>query len=364
MILRAVICFSFVLWACYGWAGEEGLVAYWKFDEGKGNIAKDSSGKGNDGTIEGAKWVEGRIGKALNFISRLQKKPYRIEVPHMNGKFDYKGNKPILSIGKFEVEFAPKAGWTIKRVFYDANEMLSHTGSFGAVVNGWIDEDGIKHNWTGSNHGGEVVKNLTLIADGKEHVLIANGNEMDLKDGLEIVIARKFSLRKISILGPYIHESILTFEGETIQEIFKFKVKGDDSTVDFIYAFMHCFANSTDRWVAGLEDGIQEGKFEDDNSFALRKDVRWIGIYSEKLKTGVAYIYPEIYKGKGSFKNSFWNRLYDNKLYLKPRISSGKGKQFSFQVTLWFYRAGENDWHEKLERILEKFNIKNFVIAQ
>ena len=34
-----------------------GLLAYWKFDEGSGNTAGDSSGNGYDGTIYGATWV-------------------------------------------------------------------------------------------------------------------------------------------------------------------------------------------------------------------------------------------------------------------------------------------------------------------
>ncbi len=44
-----------------------GLVAYWNFDEGSGNILHDVSGNGNDGTIYGATWVNGIHGKALKF---------------------------------------------------------------------------------------------------------------------------------------------------------------------------------------------------------------------------------------------------------------------------------------------------------
>jgi len=47
--------------------GDDGLVAGWHFDEGSGSIAKDSSGNGNDGTIHGATWVDGKFGKALSF---------------------------------------------------------------------------------------------------------------------------------------------------------------------------------------------------------------------------------------------------------------------------------------------------------
>ncbi len=44
-----------------------GLVAYWNFDEGSGNVLHDVSGHGNDGTIYGATWVDGVHGKALSF---------------------------------------------------------------------------------------------------------------------------------------------------------------------------------------------------------------------------------------------------------------------------------------------------------
>jgi YVTN family beta-propeller protein len=46
-----------------------GLVGYWNMNEGSGNIAYDSSGYGNDGTITGAEWVQGISGSALKFSS-------------------------------------------------------------------------------------------------------------------------------------------------------------------------------------------------------------------------------------------------------------------------------------------------------
>ena len=44
------------------------IVGVWKFDEGKGVIAKDSSQNGNDGALANKpKWVDGKFGKALEF---------------------------------------------------------------------------------------------------------------------------------------------------------------------------------------------------------------------------------------------------------------------------------------------------------
>jgi len=43
-------------------------VGVWMLDEGKGDIATDSSGNKNDGTLKnGPKWVDGKFGKALEF---------------------------------------------------------------------------------------------------------------------------------------------------------------------------------------------------------------------------------------------------------------------------------------------------------
>lgn len=43
------------------------IAGMWLFDEGDGEIAKDSSNNVNDGQIFGATWVNGKFGKALKF---------------------------------------------------------------------------------------------------------------------------------------------------------------------------------------------------------------------------------------------------------------------------------------------------------
>ena len=72
--------------------GDEGLVAYWSFDDG---TAKDEAG-GNNGTIHGAKVVEGISGNALEF----------------DGLDDYVdcGNDPSLRPSSFTYELWVKRG--------------------------------------------------------------------------------------------------------------------------------------------------------------------------------------------------------------------------------------------------------------
>ena len=38
---------------------EQGLVGYWNFNSGDGDVLNDQSGNGNNGQINGANWVEG-----------------------------------------------------------------------------------------------------------------------------------------------------------------------------------------------------------------------------------------------------------------------------------------------------------------
>ena len=44
-----------------------GLIGHWRFDEGMGTLARDSSGKGHTAAISGAVWTEGKWGGALRF---------------------------------------------------------------------------------------------------------------------------------------------------------------------------------------------------------------------------------------------------------------------------------------------------------
>lgn len=52
-------------------ASDSKIVAQWKFDEGTGTTAADTKGVSN-GTVTTATWVDGKVGKALNFAAGLE----------------------------------------------------------------------------------------------------------------------------------------------------------------------------------------------------------------------------------------------------------------------------------------------------
>ena len=68
----AFLCVSLIVISLFGGLSNakidpESIVGVWLFDEGKGDAAADSSGNGNDGEINGAKWDKGKSGNALSF---------------------------------------------------------------------------------------------------------------------------------------------------------------------------------------------------------------------------------------------------------------------------------------------------------
>jgi len=57
-----------IIWAGTGHGAiDETMVLALSFDEGQGKVAKDSSQYGFDGDVDGAEWVDGKFGKALEF---------------------------------------------------------------------------------------------------------------------------------------------------------------------------------------------------------------------------------------------------------------------------------------------------------
>ena len=61
-----------------------GLVGHWSFDEGSGIVVGDSSGRGNNGTLEngGTAWTTGHFGGALSFPGTTGSGSTRVLIPN------------------------------------------------------------------------------------------------------------------------------------------------------------------------------------------------------------------------------------------------------------------------------------------
>lgn len=67
MKYNLLIFFSFLMIIFISAPAISDVVGAWLFDEGKGDVAKDSSGKNHDGVITNCEWVKGVKGKGLRF---------------------------------------------------------------------------------------------------------------------------------------------------------------------------------------------------------------------------------------------------------------------------------------------------------
>jgi hypothetical protein len=125
IMYRNLIClFSLIL--VLGTAGSVSadLVGYWKFDEGSGNVAVDSSGYGNDGTINGTpNWVAGQIGSALDFDGSTN----YVEIPN-NDSFSITDTITIAAwtymrtSASGEMAIVSKGGWEANNLPYELTE--------------------------------------------------------------------------------------------------------------------------------------------------------------------------------------------------------------------------------------------------
>jgi len=103
------------------------IVGLWLFDEGSGKIAKDSSGNGNDGTLEGPKWVDGKFGKALEFDGASY-------VDTGDDPITDPGGKKILSISAW-VKRATDTSKVLVAIRRTPGGYILGVGSLGASAN-------------------------------------------------------------------------------------------------------------------------------------------------------------------------------------------------------------------------------------
>lgn len=160
-----------------GTASTPTLAAYWKFDEGTGVVAADSSGHGDAGTLlNGPTWATGKFGKALNFpagrsivnvgakssLANLHRTGFTVTAwvnVRSGGSSARIVDKDDNSIGWF---FKMASATTVQFVSDNGGPMRTSSGSIPA--NTWVH---VAASWTGSTaaSGAHVYVNGNL-ADG------------------------------------------------------------------------------------------------------------------------------------------------------------------------------------------------------
>ena len=261
-------------------------------------------------------------------------------------------NRLSLQSKTMYVDFDEKVAWTLRNIKYMGDEIVGVHGYNGSVASAKLRKEDAHCRWIGSGHGGETVKSFLIFVDGKQTQCEPEAEF----SGREVV------LRKQSNLGPLDHKAEIIFppSEDYIIEKHSYKVLEDlNDNFNYCYVFMHCSNNSLDQWLVLLAEGKElEGVTDkSDGSFQLASDIKAIIFYSQAMKKGVAYVYPEVYKGAGTFKNSIWDRKNDNKLYFRADVETmGRkvGDTVEYRLKVIPFSAEPDEWKEKGKREAQK----------
>jgi hypothetical protein len=112
------------------------VVGQWLFDDGGGDVAKDTSGNKNHGKINNAKWADGKFGKALEFSGAAS----NVEITHA----------PVLSVEQFSL-----MGWV---------NVPALTGGWQTIVTQNTDGPTRNYGIFVNNNGGVIHYSLPRIS--------------------------------------------------------------------------------------------------------------------------------------------------------------------------------------------------------
>ncbi|MEJ2704619.1 MAG: LamG domain-containing protein [Sedimentisphaerales bacterium] len=124
MCKRLVYLAAFVLVLSVTGRVSADLVGYWKFDEGAGTKAYDSSPQGNDGTLNGSpEWTEGQLDGALRFNGSSD----YVEVPdspslNITGAITIAAWTYMDPAASGEMAIVSKGGWAANDLPYELTE--------------------------------------------------------------------------------------------------------------------------------------------------------------------------------------------------------------------------------------------------
>jgi len=149
------------------------IAGAWTFDEGAGDVARDSSEKCEDGKINGAAWIDGKFGKALSFngTSDYVEVP---DIPDLNPQKAMSMGCWVYITGNAGVhrDIISKDGESVERQYLmtssDINKFRAHI---------WT-SDGVAHYFDGETSVElETWYHIAQTYDGSDLKLYVNGKE-------------------------------------------------------------------------------------------------------------------------------------------------------------------------------------------
>ncbi|MCP4134616.1 MAG: hypothetical protein GY754_26820 [bacterium] len=143
ILLLLLLSTFFVSTGCQFFSGPAG---HWKFDAGSGTTVKDSSSNGNNGTLTGGAWLNGKIG---DYALELDGENDFIEVPYNDDIFNAKsftiaawlthdnGNRTAACFRKIGGWHVRTYGGQLDITFEDGDEMHEVKSGYTFPANEW-----------------------------------------------------------------------------------------------------------------------------------------------------------------------------------------------------------------------------------
>ena len=152
----------------------ESIVGIWLLDEGKGDVAEDTSGNGNDGKLVGAKWTDGQFGKALEFNGSSH-----VEIPASETTDDYLDGFTYLIWVK-PTNAPPNANTRIiERDWHNPTIQMGATDFYGSIA---VGADQAQTHVRGGTWEMEEWSFVAITYDGKNLQLYVDGEMVGEKD--------------------------------------------------------------------------------------------------------------------------------------------------------------------------------------
>lgn len=237
----------------------------------------------------------------------------------------------------YTVEFAGDRAWTIYRIFFKGALVGDKNGFYGTV----LIPGGGKFIGTGHTEGGiEKVESVTLTVDGKP---------AELKDKAAYR-ARRAELRKKSVMGPLRLEATYVVTDDCLLERHCYEAP-EDTKLQLLYAFMHCWLPRTTEWIAEKADGtVVGGKFDSSGNFKLRTDVKWTALYDPESRKAMLAWFPKVLAGQGH-RTTYWDKTNYHKLYthLYADATLPKGTKFEAALVVRGVEAAPDDWKRAIK---------------
>ena len=316
-----------------------------------------------------------------------------------------------LRVGSYNLSVCNDTAWTFRNLLHGSDktardELLSPTGFTQTVSNVNVAPNTAAEIWPplrpvacpvipqgpngpaapgaphgsgflGTGHGGELIYSVSLLVSTSSRL---DGDSGGSRGGTYNLLDPSFrggswgkgtnenvtlTIVKESQIGPFLASQRVMLDaalGMVVSADYELAYDNTTGLVNWFYSCMSMFSLHYTHWVAKGANGTIIGPvaFAEDNSFSLAADIRWAAVFDEATKQGALYQYPTAsgpdYKGFGAFKNSFWNRPRDHKLYLRVGVPTTKGAKFGYKHAVQHFQSPDaGQWIQTAQSLVRRW---------